>query len=171
MSMKTKSTPPHHPKKKKNSKSTPSQCKEDFKQLKNFQPAAEEKNCTSGFYWASSLECFHFSQIARYVCEVWAPFNMKGSSVSPHVQVGSGSSHHWGILMHPWCSRAGMGLPRTGDSGVGASGLWDVIVTAFCVCEGFRSSLTTCTWLKAQSWIVCAEKQVQKTLWCGLACV
>ena len=89
--MKAKSTPPTPPPPKK-PKSTPSQCKEDFKQLTNFQPAAEEKHCTSGFYRASSLECFHFSQIAQYVCEVWAPFNMKGSAVPPHVQVGSGSS-------------------------------------------------------------------------------
>ena len=40
----------------------------------------------------------------------------------------------------------------------------DITVIAFCVCEGFWNFLATCSWFKAQSWIVHAEKSESESV-------
>ena len=40
----------------------------------------------------------------------------------------------------------------------------DTTVIASCVCEGFWNFLATCTWFKAQSWIVHAEKSESESV-------
>ena len=40
----------------------------------------------------------------------------------------------------------------------------DITVIAFCICEGLWNFLATCTWFKAQSWIVHAEKSGRESV-------